>query len=82
MAERGEAAAAEGKQECAAFVLLTPDLSLQCSPCFTAESSAKIPQSPEELPSGASDDALEDTCGFCRFMKSGPCGQIFKACVH
>mmetsp|Transcript_16452 Transcript_16452/g.27671 ORF Transcript_16452/g.27671 Transcript_16452/m.27671 type:complete len:156 (-) Transcript_16452:274-741(-) len=35
----------------------------------TSEHSGKIPD--EELE--------EETCGFCKFMKAGPCGTVFKA---
>jgi hypothetical protein len=34
----------------------------------TSEHSGKIPE--EELE--------EETCGFCKFMKAGPCGTVFK----
>ena len=53
-------------------------ISLCALSLFCGAEAADEPQSVDELPEGASDDALDDTCGFCRFMKSGPCGKIFK----
>lgn len=32
----------------------------------------------EEAHDGAADDLEEEECAFCKFMKAGPCGKIFK----
>ena len=60
-------------------------------------SSSKVEPGPSEQPADKEEDKLvipvvdgqvaqeeleEETCGFCKFMKAGPCGTVFKVSLE
>lgn len=54
-------------------------MSAPTRPATDAEEGPEAKESQGQAQAAEQDDAEEETCGFCKFMKGGPCGDVFVA---